>query len=112
MHSDEYTLIGAPNLDDDDPEALLEFIESMHVLRTRMGSGDREALRQILEIVGHVPGRAHAVPRLGVLDALEQYARNKRHAMLLRLAGKVAIAMRFEASCDSLYASLPEGVRW
>lgn len=42
----------------------------------------------------------------------KHYTANKATAVGLRLAGKVAEALQYEAICDRLYAELPEFARW
>lgn len=43
---------------------------------------------------------------------LKHYAANKATAMGLRLAGKIADALRYEAICERLYGELPDFARW
>ena len=43
---------------------------------------------------------------------LKNYAANKATAMGLRLAGKIADALRYEAICERLYGQLPDFARW
>ncbi len=43
---------------------------------------------------------------------LMHYAANKATAMKLRLAGKIADALRYEAICERLYGELPDFARW
>lgn len=44
--------------------------------------------------------------------ALVDYARRKRDAMTERTAGRINIALAYEAGADRVYASLPPFARW
>ena len=50
--------------------------------------------------------------RTWIAGMLIDYALNKLTAMEWRLKGKVALAIRYEATCDRLYQRLPECARW
>ena len=40
------------------------------------------------------------------------YCEGKRHAMQCRLAGKIELALKFEAACDVVYKRLPTSFKW
>ncbi len=43
---------------------------------------------------------------------LKNYCANKAVAMKLRLEGRIAVALRYEAICERLYGELPDFARW
>lgn len=43
---------------------------------------------------------------------LKNYCANKAVAMKLRLEGRIAVALRYEAICERLYKELPQFARW
>jgi hypothetical protein len=46
------------------------------------------------------------------LATLQNYARNKGRAMLLRAAGDVSRALVRERECEAIYKQLPDNWRW
>lgn len=59
---------------------------------------------ELLGAVGSLTGRGSRLYR--------RYARYKARAMNCRLNGLIDLALRYEATCDRVYAKLPKELQW
>lgn len=85
-----------PNFDAMTQEELRAFWGKWHVTTQNKAVG----------LVGNRPDACK------VVEVLATYAINKSTAMGLRLEGKIAEAVKYEADCDLAYERLPVDVRW
>ena len=72
------------------------------------------------EDIINLDGFANTVELLGAVGSLKgrgsrlyrRYARYKARAMNCRMNGLIDQAIRYEETCDRIYARLPEKLRW
>lgn len=90
------TWTGAPNLDGEDSETLMDF---WNVARHSV-----KLARQLFP--GRTKGHVEATGKLA------GYASNKATAMTCRARGDIQAALCYERICETIYNDLPEWARW
>jgi hypothetical protein len=86
---------------------------------TEWNLDDSNEVAEFIDLYGTMKGRALA-NKLGAsgknavknANNLSAYAWNKKTSMLLRTAGNIGEAVKYEMICENIYGELPEDIRW